>query len=439
MLEQVDIDKDIDNAIGAVVKSAKAYLDEDKIIQSKTASPFHFMHSGVAKIKEQANVDTAVRIAKLAMPHTLFYCIDDAVSNNCIENNHLKDGPVDVTNYLCFATNGVVGDVKTNVHAWHGIGKCLQNEEFPLVGDGVPKWSAVNLDFGEDDDLVGAMVEGIPIILDDIMSFGDLDVKMIIPANFSRVASVKDLEVNVNMVQVINDTAVAGFCKKSAHIFKSWRFYLIEPISGLCLAVPVAYVRLYDLLSLADRNPVDGFSSGIGPLTFSTVLRYQQAINELRAYSFPWLWKLYLEPLNWLLVVEGLNKTIEKMMVKPINGVSFKHIVLLWGTIQDYRPYCKLLIGSDKSTDVRVAGYMGNMILKVPNINKIDDSATMSVVKAFAFTRKKKSEVSVQSVDSGIGGQVRIGDESGIKGDSGGETTSPPLSSGEQFLRDMLD
>jgi len=394
VLETMDINDQLDEAVDIVIKSAKAYLDEEKIVQFKTASPFHFMHSGVAKVKEQANIDAVTRITSIVMPHTLFYSIDENISNNNLENNHIRDGPIDVIpNYLCFANNGVLGDINTNIHAWHGIGKCTMIDEFDLVGDGAPKWSSVSLNFGDDEDIVGAMSTGVPLIFDELVTLGNVDVKMILPANFSSFASLKDLETNPNRVQVLTDSVVAGFCKKSSHIFKQWRFYLIEPVSGLTLAVPVAYVKCYDKLAEAERNPVEGFGCGIGPLSFHTVARYQKAVNEFRAYAFPWLWKMYMEPLQWLQVIEGFNTTIAKALVKPVNGMSFKHVAMLWGTVVDYRPSCRLVIGAEKSADVRVSGYMGNMILSVPNSHRIDETITASVVQAFTFKRKQRIQV----------------------------------------------
>jgi hypothetical protein len=442
VLESVDIDDQLDEAVDIVLKSAKAYLDEERIVQSKTASPFHFMHSGVAKVKEQANIDAVTRITNIVMPHTLFYLIDENVSNNNLENNHIRDGPIAVTpNYLSFANNGVLGDVKTNIHAWHGIGKCTRNDEFVLAGDEAPKWSSVSLDFGDDDDIVNAMSDGEPLILDDLVVLGDVEVKMILPANFSSFASLKDLVANPNRVQVLTDSVVAGFCKKSSHIFKQWRFYLIEPVSGLTLAVPVAYVGCYDKLLEAERSPVEGFSRGIGPLSFHTVVRYQKAVNEFRAYAFPWLWKMYVEPLKWSQIINGFNNTLEKALFKPVNGISFQHIAILWATIGDYRPSCRLVIGAEKSTDIRVSGYMGNRVLSVPSGHRIDETVTASAVQAFNFKRKQKNSSdspplsTINGVENNEGsGGVDVGSQGGFG--TGG--VSPPTSSGEQLLYEMF-
>jgi hypothetical protein len=441
VLEHVNIDDQLDEAVDVVLKSAKAYLDEERIVQSKTASPFHFMHSGVAKIKEQANIDTVTRITNIVMPHTLFYSIDENVSNNSLENNHIRDGPVAVVpNYLCFANNGVLGDVNTNIYAWHSIGKCTTNDEFALVGDEAPKLSSVSLDFGDDDDIVGAMSTGVPLIFPELVTLGEIEVKMILPANFTSFASLKDLEANPNRVQVLTDSVVAGFCKKSSNIFKQWRFYLIEPVSGLTLAVPVAYVKSYDKLLESEYNPVEGFNCGIGPLAFNTVPRYQKAVNEFRAYAFPWLWKMYMEPRKWLQIIEGFNETIVKALVKPVNGISFKHIAILWGSVVDYRPSCRLVIGADKSADVRVSGYMGNMVLSVPNSHRIDETATASVVQAFTFDRKRKNLGDSPPLSTSNGVENNVGSGGVDVGSQGFDTGGggPPASSGQQLLDEMF-
>jgi hypothetical protein len=441
VLDAVNIDEQLDEAVDVVLQSAKAYLDEDTIVQSKTASPFHFMYSGVANIKQQANIDAVTRITNLVMPHTLFYSIEENISNNNLENNHIKDGPTGVVpNYLCFASNGKLGDVNTNIHAWHGIGICTETDEFALVGDEAPKWSSASLNFGVDEDIVCEMSAGNPLFSDELITLGNIDIKVILPANFSSFASLKELEANPTRVQILTDSVVAGFCKKSSQIFKQWRFYLIEPVSGLTLAVPVAYVGRYEKLVESERNPMDGFNYGIGPLSFNTVARYQKAINEFRAYAFPWLWKMYMEPLKWLKIIEGFNNTIEKALVKPVNGICFQHISLLWATIGEYRPYCKLVIGPEKSADVRVSGYMGNMILSVPNIHRIDETATASVVQAFTFDRKRKNLGDSPPLSTSNGVENNVGSGGVDVGSQGFDTGGggPPASSGQQLLDEMF-
>jgi hypothetical protein len=84
---------------------------------------------------------------------------------------------------------------------------------------------------------------------------------------------------------------------------------------------------------------------------------------------------------------------------------------------------------------------MGNMILSVPNIHRIDETATASVVQAFAFTRKQKKSGYSPPLSTSNGGENNEGSGGVDVGSQGGFGTggvNPPASSGEQIVNEMF-
>jgi len=284
----VDLPLDGDRAVKAVSIAASAHQKDKVPLISKVSDPFHFVCNKIDVVKRQSLEHMAMRRVVTLCPNTLFYCVDDKMSVLDLENHQLTALPLDYAPYVKFKSNGSTGDVFTNYKTYDKCGVQFTDvSDFRTIPADECSYSDILIDLPPD---VAACVDlmSSPGYFDAPtgFKFGRFSVERFVPARFGRMASVDDLDKYVDYFQLIPLGVLAGARKKSGHIFNSYRFYLIDVLSHMCLAVPVGYVHEFSSLHHIEGNKLSAQDFQALFVTTNNVQVYVTAASEVNSYLF---------------------------------------------------------------------------------------------------------------------------------------------------------
>jgi len=441
--------------IETIRKSARHLVESKKVLTSQVADPCNFVFNGIDNPKVQSYEHAAVSHAhELFGENTLFINRTDTFSVGELANDQLNSNYH--VPYLKFARNGDLGDIYTNTKAWKGIGHHI-GDDFPLSGDSAPAYSSAPADVGFLKPLIDKFCSSGKVVLRNGFELGDRVVNRLIPARFSRIATIDDLRNHKNSVLITQLNVIAGLSNKNKDLYSSWVFYLFEANSTLCYCVPMTLLSSFPIaLSIYEDNDL-GLMYGLIVIDDETVSRYMMACTELNAYVLPWVYKFYLKPSFFSSLFKSIEDTVEGVR-KHWSGKPFKDVWKIFGYRFMKHSNYLFLVGAKKGNDARVISFSADLMHNKRRMLKRDVSAILKSLQKEEEDDLFEFDISSMGRER-VGGKQRIRvvkspDDSGGDNDAGGSDPpddtkgggAPDVTSGspggespQQIIRQMKD
>jgi hypothetical protein len=380
--------------VNKVVAAGEA-AQRDKInLVSKIAEPFNFVFNNIDAPKSQSYEHAAMRASVALFPNTVFYCVDEKMSNLDLLNTQLTQLPDNYSPYIKAKTHGNIGDLFTNTSVYDSAGIDYSLPTIVMEGDDIDDIPYVNrvLEIPQYGDLVEVLVGDI-VQPGQGFQFGRFPAESFVPARFGRLASVDDLKKHGASVQLISLSVLAGALKKSQYIFATHKFCLFDPMSQICFAIPAGYASLFPLLGEFESDITRAMGAGLLFITSNNAKLYMSACSELNSYMFPVLMRFYSKILIDRGMIFGLiNIVLSK--VSSVNGTAYGRVANMF--MVTLLPQYVFLVGSDKIDDKKVQSFVGDALIdKVSPLtprkgSKIDDRVDVIKPRVYQFNTTSK-------------------------------------------------
>jgi len=275
---------DVSTGVQAAADVASVVLQKPVVLKHPYSEPDVRVVTNIASGKEYSRMRTASTFLKTISPKLCVYDIADHSRVHLF--NGIKTATEHLDNVLLFQEAGKVGDAHTNVNMWQKVGLLSDHDKV------VPSTSVEYYDLYTDD------ISPYALKINSREPF-TVNGKVCIPSRLSRMCSPEDL-IESTALSLINLDVVKGLSnpksKYGSKLCKAYGFFLIDPLSHLCVAVP--NTLLQKLAGSTERflhlfGNADNFSwKGYLIVRPSNAVLYFQACNYAVVATYPYLMAL---------------------------------------------------------------------------------------------------------------------------------------------------
>lgn len=263
--------------------------------KSNLADPLNITYSEVPSRKAASYQKTATEWISKVLPSISMYDINEKNTGNFLNNKVFDDDITSTSCYNMFAETGAIGDVYTNSTAWKRI--------FPGITSDIIKFDDVvavkSLKY-KDCTINDRRVVAVANKMTEGKIFGlspKQPLQKFVPAQLRRIMSPQEA-IDCAQICLMTLDQVFGAVKSYPQLFINYVIHLIDPLSQLCILLPLALLKtdayrdFYHAIvkdSSFDKGGAFLVSSGsASPLSNACSLIY--------VYLLPFIYKFYTLP-----------------------------------------------------------------------------------------------------------------------------------------------
>lgn len=311
------LESDLEQSIPAVLIDAASVFSTPSVVKHDVSDPEINFFSNVSNKKQISKVHSVSQFLGETIPNVCVYDVGDYSNTHlfdCVESSQAPYLP----NVLLFCEEGSVGDAYTNVNMWKKIGHFADDPS--LDPTDLPDYdllkSKINLPCAK------SVADSKPFVHEK---------RAYIPASLYKMSSPDDL-MDKRCISLVSLDIVKSFAntksKHGAELFQSYVFFLLDPYSQLCIAVPRTLLnQLFGLqLSRELFNNGKNYSwHGYLILRSSNVALYFEACVHAVVATYPYFRHLLLSVNNGFSYAPAYHKALGMLSAK-IKRVSSERI-----------------------------------------------------------------------------------------------------------------